>query len=148
MVRINLIEPKALADQHLVAEYLEILMLAGHAKKFPEIRDISEEFCLGKGHISFFKNKMIYLKKRHELIKKEMKNRGFAINKTLIISRFPANLKNDWDPNPKDIRIIKERLVWKINKKPDYYRYYGEKKSPQFLIKNISRASSPVQKKN
>ena len=39
MVRINLIHPKKLADQHLIAEYNEILMLLGHVKKFPHLKE-------------------------------------------------------------------------------------------------------------
>ena len=44
MVRINLINPKSLADQHLIAEYNEILMLLGHIDKFPIIREQPKAF--------------------------------------------------------------------------------------------------------
>ncbi|MBN1157597.1 endonuclease, partial [Candidatus Woesearchaeota archaeon] len=83
MVRINLVEPKKLTDQHLVAEYNEILMLIGHVRKHPEIKAMPKEYILGKGHILFFKNKLVYLKKRHELIKNEMLRRGFKPKKTI-----------------------------------------------------------------
>ena len=76
MVRINLINPKKLADQHLVAEHNEILMLLGYVRKHPMCLNIPETYCLGRGHIKFFKNKLLYLKKRHELIKKEMIKRA------------------------------------------------------------------------
>ncbi len=75
MVRINLLNPKNLSDQHLIAEYLEIMMLAGYARKHPSLDGIPERYCLGKGHIKFFKNKLKYLEKRHGLIKKEMLRR-------------------------------------------------------------------------
>ena len=39
MVRINLVEPKKLADQHLIAEYDEILMLLGYVRRYPEVKD-------------------------------------------------------------------------------------------------------------
>ncbi|MBU3923323.1 MAG: pyrimidine dimer DNA glycosylase/endonuclease V, partial [Nanoarchaeota archaeon] len=62
MVRINLINPSKLTDQHLIAEYNEILMLIGHIKKFPNIYSQPKTYTLGKGHINFFKNKIKYLK--------------------------------------------------------------------------------------
>jgi deoxyribonuclease (pyrimidine dimer) len=135
MVRINLVHPKKLSDQHLIAEYNEILMLFGYVKKYPSAENIPHDYSLGKGHIKFFKNKLIYLKKRHEIIKKEMKKRNFETNKALILSSFPKHLHNDWSPKRKDFDVIIERIVWKINKKPQYYRYYGIKKSKTFFHK-------------
>jgi deoxyribonuclease (pyrimidine dimer) len=142
MVRINLINPKALADQHLIAEYNEILMLLGYVKKFPNpnLDKIPLRYKLGPGHILFFKNKLKYLKDRHELIKKEMKKRGFSTNETINLRIFKKNLINDYKPNKKDIEIIKERLIWKINLKPEYYRYYKEKKPASFFIELIKNA--------
>jgi deoxyribonuclease (pyrimidine dimer) len=135
MVRINLLKPKQLTDQHLIAEYNEILMLFGHVKKFPKINQIPKDYCLGKGHITFFKNKLIYLKKRHEELKKEMKNRGYATNKTINLENFDKELRNDWKPKKCDFELIKQRITEKIKKKPEYYRYYGEKKPAHYLIK-------------
>ena len=63
MVRINLINPKKLTDQHLIAEYNEILMLLGYVKKYPKLEKIPSKYNLGKGHMLFFKNKLKYLKK-------------------------------------------------------------------------------------
>nr|MBA4404990.1 endonuclease V [Nanoarchaeum sp.] len=126
MVRINLIPPEELTDQHLIAEYNEILMLLGHVKKFPKINNQPKEYCLGPGHINFFKNKLLYLKKRHELIKKEMIKRKFKPNKTIDLTQFNKELINDWEPKEKDFIIIKERLKRKIEQKPSFYRYYSK----------------------
>jgi len=135
-VRINLVDPKKLSDQHLVAEYNEILMLLGYVEKYPSVKseEISNDYTLGKGHIKFFKDKLVYLKKRHECVKSEMKNRGFKTEKTIDLKRYPATLHNDWTPKSKDFEIIIERITWKIGKKPKYYRYYGEKKGKDFFI--------------
>jgi len=137
MVRINLISPKKLADQHLIAEYDEILMLLGYVRKYPqlELKKIPKNYVLGKGHILFFKNKLKYLQKRHDLIRKEMKRRRFETNKRIVLSEFPKLLHQDWRPSPKDYQKIKERLSWKIKNKPDYYRYYGKKKSISYLLR-------------
>ena len=74
MVRINLIKPRFLSDQHLIAEYDEILMLIAYIKKYSKtnLDKIPNNYSLGKGHILFFKNKVLYLKNRHEKLKKEM----------------------------------------------------------------------------
>ena len=61
MVRINIINPKYLSDQHLIAEYLEIIMLVNYTKKHPKIKDAPKNYALGKGHIKFFKNRNIIL---------------------------------------------------------------------------------------
>jgi len=139
MVRINLIPPRNLADQHLIAEYNEILMLLGHIKKFTKIKNQPKEYCLGKGHITFFKDKIKYLKERHELIKKEMKKRGFNNSKKIKLSNYPKKYRNNWKPKKKDKEIIKEKIISKINLKPNYYRYCREKKSKNFLIKLINK---------
>ncbi|MBL7051445.1 hypothetical protein ISS04_04795 [Candidatus Woesearchaeota archaeon] len=96
MVRINLIDPVNLADQHLIAEYNEILMLIGHVNKYPEIKEQPSEYCLGKGHINFFKDKLKYLKDRHELIKKEMRGRGFKTSKVIRLSAYSKKYRKDW----------------------------------------------------
>jgi len=133
MVRINLINPKFLSDQHLIAEYDEILMLFAHARKYPSLNDAPPSYCLGKGHIKFFKNKLLYLKKRHELIKKEMKKRGFRADKTIKLN-FKKELLNGWKPGKKDILCIKKRLRYKLKLKPHYYRYYRKKKHVRFFL--------------
>ena len=138
MVRINLINPKKLADQHLIAEYNEILMLLGYVRKYPQIREMPLKYCLGEGHILFFKNKLIYLKKRHELLKKEMLRRGFHPHKKIDLKYYPKNLKKDWTPSESDLPLIKNRLIQKIKQKPDYYTYRGKKQSLNFFIKLIN----------
>jgi len=137
MVRINLISPRKLADQHLIAEYNEILKLIGHLKKHPEIKSQPDSYCLGKGHINFFKNKLVYLKERHNLIKKEMKKRGFKAGKTFDLRIFKKELRNNWKPCKKDKEIIKKRLIYKLELKPKFYSYYREKKSLEFYKKLI-----------
>lgn len=140
MVRINLLDPKVLADQHLVAEYDEILMLLGYVKRYPKPEGIPERYTLGKGHMKFFKDKLLYLKKRHELLKKEMRQRDFVPKKTIILSGFPKGLRNDWKPRKDDFSIIKERIIWKLRKKPGYYRYFGEYKNIEFFVEKIMHA--------
>lgn len=135
MVRVNIISPSKLADQHLIAEYDEILMLFGYVQRYPKKEGIPAEYCLGTGHIRFFKDKLLYLKKRHEHLKEEMLKRNFKHSRTINLEDYPRELRNDWSPNKKDESIIIARLVEKLNKKSGWYRYYGEKKDASFFIK-------------
>jgi deoxyribonuclease (pyrimidine dimer) len=138
MVRINLLDPKCLTDQHLVAEYDEMLMLMAYVRKHQSLEGIPDNYCLGKGHIKFFKNKISYLKKRHELLKKEMRRRGFVARKTLNVKGIGKALVKDWKPNPQDLLIIKKRIKQKILLKPGWYRYYRKYRTKKFLLKLIS----------
>jgi deoxyribonuclease (pyrimidine dimer) len=146
MVRINIINPQYLTDQHLIAEYDEMLMLLGYVKRYPKIKiikdksEIPENYLLGKGHMIFFKDKLKYLKDRHELIKKEMRLRGFKTNITINLKEYPKNLRNDWAPRKEDHKIIIDRITQKINKKPKYYRYYREYKDSKFLIGLLNKS--------
>lgn len=142
MVRINIINPKSLADQHLIAEYNETLMLLGYIKKYPklDIKKIPREYKLGSGHMLFFKDKLRYLKKRFERIKKEMTRRGFSGKIKMELKNFNKKWINDWRPNSLDKKIIKKRLIEKINLKPNYYRYYKDKKPKEFFIRMIENA--------
>ena len=142
MVRINLIHPKYLSDQHLIAEYNEILMLFGYVKKHPHTHfdDIPKNYRLGQGHILFFKNKLKYLEKRFESIKKEMEKRGFAHKKEISFDCIDKNLINDWKPRISDKEIIKTRIIDKINLKPEYYRYFKKHKSKEFFIELTKNA--------
>lgn len=141
MVRINLINPKHLTDQHLVAEYAEILMLLGHVKRHPEINNQPKQYCLGTGHITFFKNKLVYLKKRHDLLKKEMIKRGFEPKKIANIEKYPKKLKQDYRPSSKAKAIIKKRLMQKICLKPKFYRYHGTHRNNLFFINMIKKSN-------
>jgi len=135
MVRVNLIDPKKLTDQHLIAEYNELLMLSSYIGKYPNTDNTPKKYCLGKGHMRFFKNKVLYIKKRHEAIKTEMKKRGFKTNKTINLQDFRKENKHDWEPCGKDLEIAKKRIISKLKSKPNYYRYYGEYKPFSFFIK-------------
>ena len=138
MVRVNIINPRLLADQHLVAEYYEIIMLVSYVRNYPCLEGIPADYCLGKGHIKFFKNKLMYLKKRHEEIKKEMRRRGFAARMTLNLKGFGKAHKNDWKACERDKKIIKSRIASRIKMKPLFYRYYGNKVGRRFLTELLS----------
>lgn len=133
MVRINLVLPKYLADQHLIAEYVEILMLVSTARIHPVQRNLPPHYVLGPGHITFFKDKLGYLKQRHERLKVEMRRRGFRAEKSISLRGFPASQRKNWRPTAQALACIRKRLLLKIRRKPGYYRYCGEARSYAFF---------------
>ena len=140
MVRINLIDPHALSDQHLVAEYNEILMLLGYVRKYPSLEGIPLHFRLGDGHIRFFKDKLGYIGKRHARISEEMKRRGFAVNRRADIGIYPRAYRKDFVPTEADRRVIRERIAWKLRAKRGFYRYYGRVEDVQVLVGKVMHA--------
>lgn len=135
MVRVNLIRPSHLADQHLIAEYAEILAIFRYAKKHPDTKNIPKKYCLGTGHIRFFKNKLAYLKKRHEALKKEMRRRGFRPRFSVSFAGVKKHLIRGYKPTPTDKQVIKRRLIWKLKKKKGFYRYRGTTKPTAFFLR-------------
>ena len=132
MTRINLVNPKELTDQHLVAEYREIFMVGSSLQRSMKskswnktINNIPKEFTLNKGHVTFFYNKGKYLDLRYTKLVNEMKRRGMKPDpqRTFKKSHWPKYLYNDWKPKAKDLQIIRKRIDEKINLKPDWYRY-------------------------
>jgi deoxyribonuclease (pyrimidine dimer) len=139
MVRINLVNPRHLADQHLVAEYNEMLMLVGYVRRHPLCNGIPPRYTLGTGHIRFFKDKLGYIHQRFIRVKREMELRGFQPKKELDLTLFAEGNKNIWRPRARDYVIIRQRLLQKIQANPGLYRYYGVHRSPQFFLNLLSR---------
>lgn len=134
MTRINLVAPRELTDQHLIAEYREIFMVAGSlrrtlkSKRGFDANKVPKQFTLNAGHVYFFYDKGKYLHLRYDALVREMQRRGFAPDPART---FPANifirhnLYHDWTPAPDDLRIIRKRLREKIAMKPGWYRRTG-----------------------
>ena len=131
MTRINIIEPRELTDQHLIAEYREIFMVGGSLNRtlnskvgYREDR-VPKQYTLNTGHVYFFYNKGKYLHRRYKQLITEMKRRGFTPDKTRVFptSVFKDNgLYNDWIPRVEDYKIIRQRIEEKIAMKPEWYR--------------------------
>lgn len=86
MTRINSnIDPVDLIDQHLLAEYREIVRIPSAVKRMGitiHNRTIPRKFTLGKGHVTFFYNKLAFLHHRFKLLKDELQRRQYATNIT------------------------------------------------------------------
>lgn len=120
------VDPKLLTDQWLIAEQVELLMLPGMLRRlnYKPRSPIPEKFTLGKGHMLFWVDKLKYLRHRHDEIKKEVSRRGFKVtDREIDLSEFPEKFINDWKPTLEDSMILRERLIWKLNRKPIMWRY-------------------------
>ena len=134
MARVNVgLNPRYLADQHLVAESVEITMITGQLKKAGYVikGKIPKEFPLGPGHMNFFKDKLLYLNSRLESVNTEMRRRGFNPGTSLkdVLTEAPETLLNDWIPTTKAFLEIRDRvcsrLITRTNGRPGqgFYRY-------------------------
>ena len=129
MTRVNLVDPRQLADQHLVAEYREIFMIGSALQRTlgskVGVKDIPKNFTLNTGHIKFFYDKGEYLSKRYDCLIEEMKRRGMSPDPTRKFKKeqWPNELYKDWVPKDKDIELIRIRINEKINQKPSWYRW-------------------------
>lgn len=114
MTRINIgINPKILTNRHLIAEHREIKRIPNTIKSGKaKVKDIPEEFTLGKGHVKFFYNKLGYLQRRYHAIYMECMKRGLKVTPYYeAFADLPVKLNKDYQPTTKDIEIILGRLV-------------------------------------
>ena len=119
MTRINVgIPPAELVNQHLLAEHREIKRIPNCvAKGKYNIDGMPERFKLGKGHVKFFYNKLLYLKNRYISLYKECVKRGFNVQDyTGAWNDIPKELMNDYIVEANDIKIIRERINERLNK--------------------------------
>ncbi|WP_340608379.1 pyrimidine dimer DNA glycosylase/endonuclease V [Xenorhabdus bharatensis] len=133
MTRINLILPSELCDQHLLAEHRELTRIPNEIvrRKGNVTLSTSEKYLLGKGHVIFFRDKLLFLKKRYEAIHQECLNRGFS-----VVNRWPDDVSvyhhlwNDYQVTEEDISVnmarIKERMPIKARFSPCFDRKINE----------------------
>lgn len=102
-----------MTNKHLIAEHREI-------KRIPNVivrgrfnlKSVPSEFTLGKGHVSFFYNKLKYLKERYIDLYNECIARGFNVqNYESCWDGVPSELMNNYVPTERDVKIISERIA-------------------------------------
>lgn len=116
MTRINVaIPPAKLTYRHLLAEHREIKRIPNLIKSGRyNLNSIQPEFSLGKGHVSFFYDKLKYIHERYLKIHLESKRRGYNVtNFEESFKDLPPELYNDYTPTQRDYDILKERLIEK-----------------------------------
>lgn len=130
MTRINLIPVSDLMDEHLLAEHRELKRIPSMIQKNKvNFDNIPLNFTLWTGHVKFFYDKLWFLKKRYIELYEECIKRGFQVQN--YISNFEGiSQELFWEflPNEKDMEISKGRIQEKLDAKPEFYRYYGERR--------------------
>lgn len=130
MTRINLIPVVDLMDEHLLAEHRELKRIPSMIQKGKvNFENIPESFTLWTGHVKFFYNKLWFLKKRYIELYKECLKRWFQVQN--YISNFDnIEEKLFWEfvPSEQDLETSKIRIQEKLDAKPEFYRYYWERR--------------------
>ena len=132
MTRINAgIEPLELIDQHLIAELHELpriftLVQNRIDKDSLGSVDIPPSFRLGSGHVTFFYNKLLYLKKRHDALRAEYTRRfekewPFVATRAVIPTL--SYTWNDWTARAEDRELLLERINERISNMKTTPRY-------------------------
>lgn len=119
MTRINTVEPSDLTTEWLISEWRELPRIVNELEKHPQrfnIKQIPSDYTLNKGHVLFFRNKLLFLAKRHRELKRELRKRGIKHDKRVKVELYylAPYIKmyacNDWTPNSDDHSILIERL--------------------------------------
>lgn len=140
------INPSILCDQHLMAEQSELLIVDGMLRRYNfQMKSPPKEFTLGKGHILFWTDKILYLHKRHQEIKKEIKNRGYKVSdKSFILNDYPPHLLCDWHPTQHSAQELKSRITEKMLAKGNklFWRFRGEYIDFRYMPAYINKLQS------
>lgn len=131
MTRVNAdIDPRDLTRLHLIAELREITMVCSSLKRSINakslrqlINSIPKKFTLNGGHVTFFYDKLEFLKKRFHRLADEMERRGYNPDRTRdqYFDGFPDCLYNDWTATEEDNNIVRARIKQRISEKPHLY---------------------------
>ena len=126
MTRINIIHPAELCDQHLLAEHRELTRIPNDIVKREGNVPLSKEkaYLLGQGHVTFFRDKLLFLKKRYDALHEECLKRGFNVN-----YRWPkeaalfSNLWNDYEVTQEDIMLNQSRIEERMTINPRFTKH-------------------------
>lgn len=138
MTRLNVIDPRDLLDEHLQAETREIIRIVNELRNYPERFCITGNvpYTLNKGHVKQFRDKLLYVAKRHRRLRLEMISRGLKVNENWRIKRdqLVGNVRlhgmNDWTPDPKAYHLNIERIQERFDlRKKAYHMTYVTKLS-------------------
>ena len=119
MTRINVgILPAELTDKHLLAEHREIKRIPNCITKGRyNMNGIPERFKLGTGHVKFFYNKLLHLKKRYIRLYEECVKRGFNVQNYIEAwNDVPKELMGNYVATENDRKLIQQRINEKLNK--------------------------------
>jgi len=110
----------------LIAEHREIIRIPNTIKSGKaKVKNIPTEFTLGKGHVVFFYNKIMYLRNRYNKLYAECISRGFNIQDySDSFKDIDKTLFNDWVETENSREILTERINLRLStmKNIKYYK--------------------------
>lgn len=94
------------------------------------LKSIPNSFTLNRGHVTFFYDKMLYLKKRFFSLCEEMENRGYRydVSRGEVFDGFDSVFMRDWEPSESDNDVVRERISLRIQQKPHLYTLKNDNK--------------------
>ncbi|UOX40415.1 endonuclease V N-glycosylase UV repair enzyme [Aeromonas phage GomatiRiver_11] len=132
MTRINLEKVELLCQKHLIAEWFEqprvitlLLKRQGKLGKIPAKFTIqtAENPKGGTGHVTFFYNKLSWLRKRYVALMAEMARRGIKTSDNWnpeIFNPEYAHLFKSWEPTAEAISLSRQRICQMIPEKESF----------------------------
>lgn len=148
MTRINAkIKPADLIDQHLLAEYREIVRIPNAVKAnldnaYKKVKQAPHTFKLGSGHVIYFYDKIKFLHERFLLLKEELQLRNIETNMSdEMFYNIPDDLYNDFPEDQVDSanRTVAIRVFDRIEtmkRLPTHYKNKVAKSFAQEMIKH------------
>lgn len=141
MTRLNLVPVTELTDQHLFSEWREIKMVPKALRRSIAARGVAAvyasvptEFTLGRGHVSFFYNKGLYLAERYDQLTQELVrravynfNRRAQLDPEGVYDALGMRFSSAYEPTDEALRLVRERIANRIAARPSWYRYYGNR---------------------
>lgn len=139
-MRVNVLHPRFLSDQHLIAEYREVKMgpkalsKSLYSKNGVDKKRINPVYTLNTGHTYFFYDKNGYLEGRLARLVAEMQQRGIETNFTELIDdkydyhpdTFNDEFWNNWQPDEAALNINLERINQRFSiKQVGWYKFWG-----------------------
>ncbi|MGL4673814.1 MAG: pyrimidine dimer DNA glycosylase/endonuclease V [Wohlfahrtiimonas sp.] len=123
MTRINVILPSELCDQHLLAEHRELTRIPNDIVKREGKVPLSTEsaYLLGAGHVTFFRNKLRFLKNRYDALHQECLDRGFN-----VVYKWPEQVSEyvalwqDYVVTEDDILLNQKRIQERMPENPRF----------------------------
>lgn len=123
MTRINVVPVSELCDQHLLAEHRELTRIPNDIVKRQGLLPLStlSAYTLGTGHVTFFRDKLLWLSRRYEQLHQACLQRGFAVS-----DRWPTEVNQyshlwlDYQVTELDLQLNRQRIAERMPSHPRF----------------------------
>lgn len=121
MTRVNVVPPAELCDQHLLAEYRELTRIPNRVKRRIEEGKAEppahqpERYVLGEGHVTFFYDKLKFLRRRYLALGAECNARGFKTTPRWPEMPYRPEVWKDYEPDLAARTLNRERIAERLH---------------------------------